>query len=140
MLGICEGTTVYAFSPVCWELVALKFFEVYVLERLFCQKINSYNYLTAHTFALLVFTAPSPAHTLHRLYLFPGPLCRGVCTWEGDQETGRAPSWCVCCAFLVCVRQGGVSGAAVLTASSNQYLPSVLSRENLSPQVSVCSS
>ncbi|XP_064384524.1 uncharacterized protein LOC135333478 isoform X2 [Halichondria panicea] len=29
---------------------------------------------------------------------------------------------------------GGVSGAAVLTASSNQYLSSVLSRENLSPQ------
>ena len=77
---------------------------------------------------------------LHRLYLFPGPLCRGVCTWEGDRETGRVPSWCVCCAALVCVRLGGVSGAAVLTASSNQYLPSVLSSENLSPQVSVCSS
>ncbi|XP_064384523.1 uncharacterized protein LOC135333478 isoform X1 [Halichondria panicea] len=30
---------------------------------------------------------------------------------------------------------GGVSGAAVLTASSNQYLSSVLSRENLSPQL-----
>ncbi len=71
------------------------------LEDYFVIKfIPTTHLLTAHTSALLVFTAPSPAHTLHRLYLFPGPLCGGVCTWEGDRETGRAPSRCVC----LCVR------------------------------------
>ncbi len=25
LIGTCEGTAVYAFSPVCWELVALRF-------------------------------------------------------------------------------------------------------------------
>ncbi|XP_064384425.1 uncharacterized protein LOC135333375 [Halichondria panicea] len=92
--------------------------------------------LTKHQQELAVFWLVwGSLHRRMRFYLARTLFARGVCTWEGDRETGRAPSWCVSCAALVCVRLGGVSGAAVLTASSNQYLPSVLSRENLSPQM-----
>ncbi len=76
------------------------------LEDFFVRKLipTTIHLLTAYTSALLVFNAPSPAHTLHRLYLVPGPLCRGVCTWEGDRETAWACSILVCllCSSSVC--------------------------------------
>ena len=60
--------------------MALRFFEVYVLGRLFCQKINSYNYTCSLPTLLHCLCLPPPplhTHSTDSTY-FPG-RCAEVC-------------------------------------------------------------
>ena len=90
VIGTCEGTTVYAFSPVCckfsWELVALRFFEVRLLNPLedyFVRKLIPKTTLAhcPHFFTACVYRPLPCTHTPQTL-----PISRAVvqrCVYVG---------------------------------------------------------